>query len=184
MSATDDLRLAWLAHCQGQATRRDALLTLAVAAGEPEGAAWVGAVRDFLVKEHPGHLFDGFYQLDEALADRRVIAGLNRLRLSFPPARVSYLVRRSEVVRSPYTRRRTSVGLLLDDLLGPLKRSKTQASEKPTTNRQFSEGAEPLNVSDADAANSIHVFYLNVLLGVAALCAVVLQESQDDKRAA
>ena len=184
MSATDDLRLAWLAHRQGQASRRDALLTLAVAAGEPEGAAWVDQVRDFLVKEHPGHLFDGFYQLDEALADRRVIAGLNRLRLSFPPTRVSYLVRRAEVVRSPYTGRRAPVGSLLDELLGPSKSSRTQTSVKSDANRRLSEAVGLPELSGSDSANSIQTFYLHVLLGVATLCSLVLQETQDDKRAA
>ena len=119
MSAEDDLRLAWLAHREGRAGRRDALLTLAAATAEGQGSAWVGAVRDYLVAAHPGHLFAGFYHVDEALADRRVVAGLGRLRQSFPPARVRSLLRRADVSRGPFTGRRFPVAIALDELLAP-----------------------------------------------------------------
>lgn len=181
MSADLDLRLAWVAHRSGNLSRRDALLTLAVASAEPNGADWVHPVRDFLVKAHPGHLYDGFYQLDEALADRRVIAALKRLRMSFPETRVRNLVQRSNVTRGPFSARQTHVRVLLEEILAPPKRTPRRPSGRLGTATVES---TPLEIPTNEPPGSILAFYLNVLLGVAALCAMVLEDSQDDKRAA
>jgi hypothetical protein len=185
MSAEDDLRLAWLAHREGRAGRRDALLTLAAATAEGQGVGWVGAVRDFLVAAHPGHLFAGFYHLDEALADRRVVAALGRLRQSFPPARVRALLRRAEVARGPYTGRSISVAIALDELLAP-SRAKPRGAAKlgATKVAAAPKRSAPPPVPVAEPAEPVLAFYLNVLLSVAVLCALVVGESRDDKRAA
>jgi len=179
MSVNYDLRLAWQAHREGRAGRRDALLTLAVADASPRGEPWVGAVRDHLVASHPGHLFSRSHHLDEALADRRVLAALKQLRTSFPPARVRALVGRDAVARGPYTGRTVPDRPLLDDLLaasrarprGPLKLGSADVAPSPP---------EPV----PKPVEPIVAFYLNVLLGVAILCALVVREASDDKRAA
>ena len=177
MAAEDDLRLAWLAHREGRAGRRDALLTLAAAAAEPQGAAWVGSVRDHLVAARPGHLFAGFYHLDEALADRRVIAALGRLRLTVPPARVKGLLKRADAARGPYTGRAIPVAIALDDLLA--------TSPAAARGAAWLDSARPIAPPHpSESAVPVLAFYLNVLVGIAALCAVVVAESSDEKRAA
>lgn len=191
MPANDDLRLAWQAHREGKVGRRDALLTLAVADASPRGEPWVHAVRDHLVAAHPGHLFSGSHHLDEAIADRRVIAALKRLRQAFPPGRVRNLVRRSDVARGPYTGRVTSARILLDDLLapsrgrprGPLK----LGSAAVATKAPIPSPAAAKPTADAPAppqVDPIVAFSLNVLLAVAMLCALVANETQGEKRAA
>lgn len=188
MAAEDDLRLAWLAHREGRAGRRDALLTLAVADAEPRGVAWAGPVRDHLVATYPGHLFAGFYHLDEALADRRVIAALGRLRMTFPPARVRGLLRLADVARGPYAGRTIPVAIALDDLLAP---SRTAARGAPKLGSARSVAAAnratpptPAPEPVAESTGPVLTFYLNVLVGIAALCAVVVAESIDEQRAA
>lgn len=183
MSANDDLRLAWQAHRDGRIAMRDALLTLAVARGEPEGAPWVMPVRDFLVSSRRDHYFSRFAYLDEALADRRVVAALARLRESFPPARIRSLVLRSEALRGPYTGRRVPVTVLLEDLLDP-----TRPRRRESIRLEPSSGPDQI-AAIAEATTPapdepILRFYLQVLLGVATLCAVVLDDRLDEQRAA
>lgn len=175
MSADDDLRLAWQAHREGRAGRRDALLTLAVASAEPEGAAWVGAVRDYLVAAHPGHLYSGFYALDEALGDRRVVKAIARLRLVFPEARVRRLLQSGAVLRGPYPGCKAPIALLLDDLLAP-----SRATPRGGAARLGDVTPAPRT----ETPESILSFYLNVLLGVAALCKLAMDDARDGKRAA
>ncbi len=181
MVADHDLRLAWIAHRSGNFSRRDVLLTLAVAAAEPEGAAWVVPVRDFLVNAHPGHLYDGFYHLDEALADRRVMAALKSLRTSFPESRVRSMLQREDVARGPYTGRKSPAVLLLDDMLAAPEKAKTRRLGKLGA---ASIGVDLPEIPATEPPGSILAFYLNVLLGVATLCSLVLEGACDDKRAA
>ncbi|MDB5353066.1 MAG: hypothetical protein JWN86_4313 [Planctomycetota bacterium] len=177
MSATDDLRLAWQAHRDGRPGRRDALLTLAVASAESDGEPWVGRVRDFLVASRPDHLFAGFYHLDEAMSDPRVAASLKRLREAFPPARVRWLVRGSAISRGPYTGRKVRIATLLDDLLAPPRCDRRLASTPVVPKGS-------LGSTSVETSAPILAFYLEVLLATAMLCALVLNEMPDQKRAA
>ena len=196
MTADDALRLAWASHREGREARRDALLTLAVAAGVPSGAPWVGRVRDFLVSRRRDHLFATFVALDEALSDPRVIAALGRLRLSFPPQRVSWLVRRDAAGRGPYSGRSARVETLLNDLLAKPRITRRRERVRlglagSSSSTSIPAGAlaplGPVTTREAglpDASGPLLAFYLTVLLGVAGLCALVLDEMRDDKKAA
>lgn len=184
MAAEDDLRLAWLAHREGRTGRRDALLTLAAAAAEPQGAAWVGSVRDHLVAARPGHLYAGFYHLDEALADRRVIAALAQLRLTFPPARVKGLLWRADAARGPYTGRAIPLAIALDDLLAASRTTSRTAAKLGSARMIAAAKPSPAPEVVVESRGPVLAFYLNVLVGIAALCAVVVAESSDEKRAA
>ncbi len=182
MSADDDLRLAWHSHRDGRLGRRDALLTLAVADADP-ASEWLQSARNYLVTAHPGHLYSGTPDLDEALADRRVMAGLAKLRHSFPPQRVRSLLFRSEVSRGPYRPHPIPIPRVLDDLLAP-SRAQPRGPLKLGT-------AAPAPASERDASparergdDAFLAFYLNVLLGVAMLCALVQADSRDGKAAA
>ena len=128
MPAEDDLRLAWLAHREGLAGRRDALLTLAAATPEGQSSAWVGAVRDYLVAAHPGHLFAGFYHVDEVA--RRPPGGGG---LDAPAAELPALPRPQPAEAGgrragPFTGRKFSVALALDEMLAPAARSSARRS--------------------------------------------------------
>lgn len=183
MSASDELRLAWQAHREGRAGRRDALLTLAVASGYPQGAPWAGAVRDYLVAAHPGHLFSGSHHVDESLADRRVIAGLKKLREVFPTARVRSLVRRDDVLRGPYSGTRGAIRYLVDDLLAPSRGHSRGPLKLGATGATGPAAAPPVS-AEPSTPDPIVAYYLNVLLAIAMLCATVVAESTDGKRAA
>ncbi len=196
MTADDALRLAWISHRHGREAHRDALLTLAVASGVPSGAPWVDRVRDFLVSRRRDHLFATFVELDEALSDRRVMAALGRLRLSFPPERVEWLVRRDAVGRGPYSGRSARVETLLGDILAKprVKRLRDRVRlglAGSASSTSIPAGAlAPLGAVTTheaglpEASGPILAFYLTVLLGIAGLCALVLEESRDSKKAA
>ena len=195
MSAVETLRLAWQSHRDGKLGRRDALLTLAAAEAAREGAdqaPWTGAVRAFLVASHPGHLFSGFASLERALDDGRVLGALGRLRATFPPGRVRWLLRRAEVARGPFDGRKAGLRMMLDDLLSPASprlrprrrhQLGTAAHLAPREAASLPPGFGDVPVS-ASTGQSLAGFYLNVLLAIAVLCAIVLQESGSGNRAA
>lgn len=120
-AATDDLRLAWQAHREGRAGRRDALLTLAVAGAGPD-APWADRLRERLVALRPDHPFCGYPEVLSALADPRVDSSLARLRDHYPTARVRRLLDRAAVARGPYTGRKPILGAIVDDLLAATAR--------------------------------------------------------------
>ena len=202
MSAEDDLRLAWIAHRDGREGRRDALLTLAAAAAVEESPeeAWPTRVRDFLVGRRRDHLFATFVELDEAIGDRRVANSIGRLRLSFPADRVAWLVRRDASARGPFTGRSTRVATLLDEMLAPPRLPRTRETVRlgpsPGSSSDFASipipvgalaplgAVTPREAGLPDHAGPILAFYLTTLLGVAGLCALVLDGMRDDKRAA
>jgi hypothetical protein len=119
MAAEDDLRLAWHAHCEGRRGMRDALLTLAAASAGPGEAPWADRCRDRLVADHPDHLFARYSTRERALSEPQVLATLLRLRTSFPPHRVRWLLLKSAVARGAFTGRDEPLPALLDDLLAP-----------------------------------------------------------------
>ena len=112
------LRLAWQADRDGRPSMRDALLTLAAAAGHRLGSPWVGRCRRALIAARSAHLFAAFPTVEAALADPRVGQRLARLGRTFPPARVRHLLLASAARRGPYTGRVDSLRVVLDDLFG------------------------------------------------------------------
>ncbi len=164
MAAEDVLRLAWQADRDGRPGMRDALLTLAVAESGPDGAVAAERCRRKLVAGRPDHWFAPFPTLGQALANARVARALDRLRATFPEARVRRLLMRGDVRRGPY-RGRPSLSLILDDLLGP----GPGAVQEP-----------PLPDDHAE----LFRFYLNVLLAIAFLLASVVSPSAKDTKAA
>ncbi len=194
MSSENDLRLAWVAHNDGLPARRDALLTLAVASAGIGGGAWVGRVRAFLVASRPDHLFAGSAPLEKILADPRVVASVLRLRQSYPSARVRWLVQRDAVGRGPFRGRRTSVERVVADLLTPPGSARPRSRVKLGLNeksRIVPAGAlapvGPVTPQEAglpESAGPLLAFYVTVLLGVAALCAIALDEARETRRAA
>ncbi len=169
MTAEDDLKLAWIAHREGRRGRRDVLLTLAVAEGALVGAEWAGPLSRWLIRTRPDHPFARLGSLNRALADRRVIQGIGRMRTTYPPAKVRLLLRRAEAARGPFTGKPLLTPLVLDDLLGsrPIPRKKTVPIAAPPTVQR-----EPLLA-----------YYMTVLVAIATLCAMVLRET-DAQRAA
>lgn len=194
MSTNDDLVLAWLAHRDGLPARRDALLTLAVASAGINGQEWVERVRKFLVNSRPGHLYSGFGPVDEALSDPRVVSSIVRLRYSYPPARVRWLVQQNAVARGPYRKQSPSVAAMVDDLLAPVRTPKFRPAVRLGTaskNRSVPVGilapvgpATPRDAGLPETSGPLLAFYISVLLGVAALCTMVLESQRDDRRAA
>ena len=125
------------------------------------------------------------FHLDEALADRRVIAALKRLRATFPSARVRWLVHASDVSRGPFSTRKASVASLVDEMLTPARSQRTGAVRLGSaTSAGPDTSSRPTSVQTPDPAAPILAFYLEVLLAVAALCAIVLDEMPDRQRAA
>jgi hypothetical protein len=165
MAAEDVLRLAWQADRDGRPGMRDALLTLAVAESGPDDAVAAERCRRKLIAGRPDHWFAPFPTLGQALADDRVARALDRLRTTFPEARVRWLLMRGDVRRGPY-RRHPPLSRVLDDLLGP---GPGVSSVPPR--------------SDPDHADLIH-FYLNVLLAIAVLLAAVVSPAATDTKAA
>jgi hypothetical protein len=168
MAAEDALRLAWLADRAGHATRRDALVTLAVAAGAAEGAPWVERARAWLIVRRPDHFFGAFPSLAQALADPRVLKALSRLHYSFPDGRVRWLLRRSASGRGPYTARRESLAIIMDDLFrAPSRRRPVQA--------------DPIPQLDEATRVQLTRSYVTVLLAMAVLLDNVLDPPADRK---
>jgi hypothetical protein len=118
MAVDDDLRLAWYYHSDGRFRRRDALVALALVGGLEKGADWVERGRSRLIARRPTHVFAAFPSVRHALADSEVRLALRRLRQTYPPARVRWLLRRAAAPRSPYTGRVVSFSIILDDLFG------------------------------------------------------------------
>ena len=192
MAAEDDLRLAWIAHREGKSARRDALLTLAVASAGMGGADWVDRVRAFLVATRRDHLFSRPGPLDEALSDSRVIAAIVRLRQSFPPDRVTRLVGRDAVARGPFPGRPGTLAAMLDDLLAPARVPRVRevvrlglAGSRPIPAGALGPlgPATPKSAGLPESTEPVLSFYLTVLLGVAALCAMVLDDRRNDRAA-
>ena len=125
-AATDDLRMAWQAHREGRAGRRDALLTLAIA-GAPPDAPWADRLRRRLV-DHPFALYT---DTAHALADPRFATLVARLRAHYPTARVRRLLDRSAAARGPYTGRRPLLGAIVDDLLAGTPRRRRPPADAP-----------------------------------------------------
>jgi hypothetical protein len=189
MSVADDLRLAWHADRDGRTGRRDALLTLALAASPP-GADWAERLRCRLVADRPEHPFARFSSLAKALADPRVSRALGRLRASYPPAKVCHLLLRAEAARGLHSGRTTSLPRQLDDLFAavtPTRNSRqrplgTAATPSNTAPSRPRSAANPLHVPPA--SDSLTAFYLTILLAVASLLAFVLQSQESGARAA
>ena len=194
MSAEDELRLAWVAHGNGLPARRDALLTLAVASAGMGESAWVERVRAFLVASRTDHLYAGPAPLKAILEDPRVVAALMRLRQSYPPARVRCLVQRDAVGRGPYRGRSGSVASLVDDLMTPPRKARHRSRIRLGVNdkgRAVPVGVLapvgpviPREAGLPESAGRLLAFYVTVLLGVAALCAIALDDLREDRRAA
>lgn len=194
MSAENDLRLAWVAHNDGLPARRDALLTLAVASAGMAGGDWIDRVRAFLVGSRPDHLFAGQEPLETILSDPRVVASILRLRQSYPPSRVRWLVQRDAASRGPFRGRPIAVGRLVEDLVTPPRKARRRSRVRVGTNdkaRLIPAGAlapiGPVTPEEAglpESAGTLLSFYVTVLLGVAALCAIALDDVRQDRRAA
>jgi len=194
MSAENDLRLAWVAYNDGLPARRDALLTLAVASAGIAAGDWVDRVRAFLVRSRPDHLFAGPERLETILSDPRVVGSIMRLRQSYPPARVRWLVQRDAAARGPFHKRPIAVGHLVDDLVSPPQKARRRSRVRVGTNekaRLVPAGAlapiGPVTPEEAglpESAGTLLSFYITVLLGVAALCAIALDDMHQDRRAA
>jgi hypothetical protein len=166
MAAEDVWRLAWQADRDGRPGMRDALLTLAVAESGPDVAVAAERCRRKLIAGRPDHWFAPFPTLGQALANDRVARALDRLRATFPEARVRRLLMRGDVRRGPYRAGRPSLSLILDDLLGPLP----GASQGPAI--------------PEDDRDGLVNFYLRVLLAIAILLATVVSPSAKDSKAA
>ena len=203
MEAGDLIRLAWEAEHDGRSRLRDALMTLAVAEGDPE-TPWARRFRDRLIDARPDHFLAGFSTVAGALQDPRVVEARDRLRLKYPPVRVQSLLLRARAARGPYLGRVESIEAMIEDLVGPveagagseyLRKHAAEASRGPTRwNRAgltsplvlaYSPiGPGPLNSADwpesgpetGDLDEATSAFYLTVLLAIAFLLASV----QDD----
>lgn len=178
MSVEDDLRLAWQADLDGRVGRRDALLTLAAAGALPE-TPWLARCRDRLVRSRPDHLFSRFPTVSAALADPRVVGALAKIRAIYPPGKVRHLVFRDAVRRGPWTGRRPSMAVILADLFptlpprrvlgrAALHSARHDVPESPPT-------PAPSPLPARAAAGSALRFYLEVLMAVAVLMALVVQ---------
>jgi hypothetical protein len=174
MAAEDALRLAWLAQREGRTTRRDALVTLAVAAGASESAPWVEQGRAWLVAQRPDHLFATFPTLTLALADRRVRGALRRLQYSFPAGRVRSLLQRGAVARGPYSGRLESLTVILDELFRP-----AVPARRPSRVAQAL--ADPVPPLDEATRVRLTKSYVNTLLALAVLFETVLNPPADRK---
>ncbi len=117
MLAENDLRLAWHAQRRGLRSRRLALVTLALAAGDIHKHSWTETLWESLVRSHPQHPFARCFDREHALSDRRILRQLIRLRHTFPPVRVDWLLQREEVRTGPYRAQSLSTPLIVSDLL-------------------------------------------------------------------
>lgn len=180
MTAEDDLRLAWQAARDGRPGMRDVLLTLAVAAPDAAGAPWAERCRLHLVRERPGHPFVKHATLTEALANCAVIDKIRELRELFPHRRVQRLLQRADVLRGTYTGRKSSLGLLVEEMLGPYPTVRKRSRPRPAS--------EPLVLPAADreeeSERSLVTFYLTVLIAIAMLLACTLEASDRGSKAA
>jgi hypothetical protein len=199
MSAEDLLRLAWQANRNGQPTLRDALMTLAVVESGPDEAVYASRCRRWLIAKRPDHWLTSFATLGQAVNHPRVVQAIERLRSSFPPARVRQLLFRDNVLRGPYQERSIPISLMVDDLLGtsvaghsaervptaPISRGReTGSHEVPALPFSAPGGDFSANAEAEDDAASLLVTYLTVLMAMAILLASVLPPSVKDSRAA
>jgi hypothetical protein len=177
MAADEVLRLAWFADRDGRAGRRDALVTLALTVGAAENAAWTERARAWLIARRPDHVFAAFPTIEAALANEQVAEALMRLGRIYPPGRVRWLLQRAAVRQGPYTGRRESLAIVLDDLF----RSRKQAGDH-SGRGAASDGSTP-PLSDETRAE-LTTFYLTVLLAIAVLLDSVLRRPGQGNKAA
>src|SRR6187431_2978979 len=101
MAAEDLLRLAWHADREGRGRMRDELLMLAVAESGPGDAVSAERCRKLLVAGRPEHWFTSFATVGQALGHPRVAAEIDRLRITYPAARIQQILLRFEAQRGP-----------------------------------------------------------------------------------
>lgn len=191
MLAEDEIRLAWRAHIEGRIGTRDSLLTLAVVDAAPEDRVWAEPCRRWLVRNRPDHLFAGFSNRENALADPSVAACIGRIRHTFPPDRVRHLVLRSEALRGPLRRRRPSTIDLLGLILGgdapfdppKARSSRPRTASQPMPSRRSNPGRRLAPVRAESAGEPVSLDRA-MLLGMAVLLALALQDRGEETRAA
>ncbi len=204
MEAGDLIRLAWEAEHDGRVRLRDALMTLAVAEGDPE-APWAGRFRDRLVDIRPDHFLAAFPNVAGALQDPRVVEARDRLRLKYPPLRVQSLLLRARAARGPCLGRVESIEAMIEDLAGSVEAGagtenvRKHAAEPSRGPTRWSRAGLPSPLmlayssmgpgpsasadwpdaeSEPESPNdSTSAFYLTVLLAIAFLLASVQDDS-------
>lgn len=173
MSVEDDLRLAWQADRDGRAGRRDALLTLAAAGAQPD-APWLAPCRARLIRSRPNHLFSRFESVAEARAHPKVAYALEKLRALYPAGKVANLVKRDEVCRGLSNGRRVPMSIILDDLLGSVRRRRRVSRLGQTR----SLAPRPPKVPALAETHARVRFSLSVLWTLAILLEMVRRESR------
>jgi hypothetical protein len=187
----DLLRLAWEADGAGKPGLRDALMTLAVLDSGKENAVLAERCRRLLVARRPDHWFATSPTLGQAMANGKVAAAIERLRLTFPPVRVQWHLTRSAVLRGPYTGRNVALSRVLEDL--SLSGGRRNANGRANANGNGS-GAHalpfpgstggPERPAESDPDGSLAALYLTVLLAMAVLLKGVIEADSRDNTAA
>jgi hypothetical protein len=185
MSAEDVLRLAWQADRDGRNRMRDELLMLAVAESGLDDAVSAERCRKLLVAGRPDHWFTSFATIGQALGHPRVATEIDRLRVTYPPARIQQILLRFEAQRGPYTDKPRPLSKILDDLGG------TRVPAAPSHGRVVSP-ALPFPAGNPSGAKAerpddpatLVNFYLTVLMAIAILLASVQPPVAQDTRAA
>jgi hypothetical protein len=182
------LRLARHADVSGRPAMRDAVLTLAVAEGGADNVVLAERCRRLLIKHRPDHWFAASVTLGHALTRPKVAQALEKLRLMYPPARVSHMLLRAEAARGPYAGWKLPIARVLEDLT-PAKvatpaiangRAKPRTAN-PAPALTFPGGDRDLAV---DPDGKMALFYLSVLLAIAILLNSVLRPTSSDTKAA
>ncbi|HEV3165191.1 MAG TPA: hypothetical protein VGZ22_14285 [Isosphaeraceae bacterium] len=202
MAVEGELRLAWQAARDGRSGMRDALLTLAVADSGPADAVWADRAWKRLIAGRSDHLFARFASREQALAHPEVAARLSRIRAVFPPARVQRLLERAEVIRGTYTGRRTSLAVVVEELVGTDESlARTQARPPIAATKASPVSLDPLGSrgaklpaastpataqakTDDTEAGVLLTLYLTVLLAIAILLASTLKATEHGTKAA